>query len=292
MSKFCEDRAQIDVYPNGIVAEDRGPLCIRYLQWGDDLPEEERDQLLPTAQSLVNTSQTSKAAVRVAFLPIVPKADKKDADNDETQDFRTLVKHFQIPSAVLTERMRSVGYAFGSRTYCDRTEIAWSHFLCRNVILSEDDVIKDLGYLDHGNDDGRMPSPSEMWTMCDFFLHITPPASPHTAIQNTNQRKVTLLCFGAPEQVVRRFDGLLKEEAWRDVPEEPYLLFDLIYDELHQIFDGAVGKLRQAVKPQEKAALERAGSLVNANGGGLDLQSLHNIQKYDCSVAEHSDPVC
>lgn len=276
MSQFCEDKTQIAIYPDGIFAEERGALCIRCLQWGDDLQEEERNLTLPTAQALVDTAQGSKAALRVAFLPIIPKVDAKDLDTDETEDFRTLVKHFQIPSAVLAERMRSVGYSFGSKSYRDRSEIAWSHFLCRNVILSEDNVIEDLGYLDHGNDNGKMPSPNEMWTMCDFFLHT----SPHATLETDGGRNVTLLCFGAPEQVVRRFHRLQNEDAWHDVRDQPYLLFDIIYDELHQLFDSAVAKLRQAVKPQEKAALERAGSHASSQEAGLDLQSLHNIQKY------------
>jgi len=238
---------------------------------------------LPTAKSLVDKAQTSKASLRVAFLPIVPKVDQKDTDKDETVDFGNLIKHFQIPSAVLAERMRSVGYSFGSKTCRDGNEVAWTHFLCRNVILSDDNVIEDLGYLDHGNDNGKMPSPSEMWTMCDFFLHITPV----TTWETKDQRKVTLLCFGAPKEVVHRFERLLIEDTWNELPEEPYLLFDILYDELHQLFDGAVAKLRQAVKPQEKAALERAGSSVAVSGGDLDLQSLHNIQKYDCCVFEH-----
>lgn len=276
MSQFCEDKTQVAVYPDGIFAEERGALCIRCLQWGVSLQEEERNYTLPTAQSLVDSARNPKAALRIAFLPIIPKVDNKDVDTDETEDFRTLIKHFQIPSAVLAERMRSVGYSFGSKTCRDKTEIAWSHFLCRNVILSADNVIEDLGYLDHGNDSGKMPSPNEMWTMCDFFLHIGPRAT----LETDNQRNITLLCFGAPEQVVRRFQSLQDEETWHDVLEQPYLLFDIIYDELHQLFDSAVAKLRQAVKPQEKAALERAGSHTSTQEADLDLQSLHNIQKY------------
>lgn len=267
MSAFCEDKSQISDYPNGIIAEHRKRLSIRCLQWAQGIETTEQDLTLETVESLVDTVKAPRRALRVVFLPLVPQS-------DEIEDFQNLVTHFSIPSTVLAERIRSVGYAFGARTLRDKTDVAWCHFLCRNIVLKQG-RIQDLGYLHHGNDSGFKPSPSQMWTMCDFFIHVKPETP-------QSEKAVTLLCFGAPEQVVDRFERLLDEDAWANVMDEPHLLFDILFDEIHSMFDKAVSLLRSAVNPEEKAALDRAGrhGRFGTPGDTVNFQNLHNIQKY------------
>ena len=137
-------------------------------------------------------------------------------------------------------------------------------------------MIQDLGYLRHGNDHGQKADPAKMWTMCDFFLHTKPDSA-----NNSESKIVTLLCFGAPEALYNRFASICDPTAWKDVLDQPYLIFDVLFDELHGVFDKAVWELSKAVNPEEKMALERAGA--NGDGkheSGLSFQNLHNIQKY------------
>jgi hypothetical protein len=154
----------------------------------------------------------------------------------------------------------------------DKSEGAWFHFLCRKVEI-QDGIIQDLGYLRHGNEDGQKPDPSKMWTMCDFYLHVGPATN-----EKRSQRTVTLLCFGAPDEVRKRFDSLLDQASWKDVLSEPYLLFDILFDELHGVFDDAVWELSKAVNPEEKSALKRANEISKHESASF--LNLHNIQKY------------
>lgn len=271
MSAFCEDARQLDRYPNGIIGKPRahGVPLIECLQWSEN---KRGTSHFETVQDFNNASPAAEYALRVAFLPIAPV----EGDKSEALEFQSLFKHYSVPSAVPAERMRNVGLAFGTtRNRNDKSEGAWFHFLCRRVEIKEG-TIQDLGYLRHGTEEGQKPDPAKMWAMADFYLHVSPAMT-----ENCDKRTVTLLCFGAPDEVPKRFKNLLDQdqEAWRDVLSEPYLIFDILFDELHGVFDNAVWELSKAVNPEEKKALERA-DLADAQGTTVSFQNLHNIQKY------------
>ena len=271
MSAFCEDARQLAKYPDGIIGKPRahGVPLIECLQWSDS---QQGRSSFATVQDFINAESASQYALRVAFLPIAPVS----GDENEAEEFRTLFKHYSVPSSVPAERMRNVGFSFGtSGNRKEKSETAWFHFLCRKVDIL-DGRIQDLGYLRHGNDNGQKADPAKMWTMCDFFLHTKPGSA-----NNSESKIVTLLCFGAPDAIFNRFASIHNHTAWKDVLAQPYLMFDVLFDELHGVFDNAVWELSKAVNPEEKMALERAGS--NGDGkheSGLSFQNLHNIQKY------------
>lgn len=283
MSAFCEDERQLARYPNGIIGKPRahGVPLIECHQWSDS---QQGRSSFATVQEFINAESASQYALRVAFLPIAPVKD----DESEAGEFRALFKHYSVPSAVPAERMRNVGFSFGtSRNRREKSEAAWFHFLCRKVDIL-DGQIQDLGYLRHGNDHGQKADPAKMWTMCDFFLHTKPgPAN------DSESRIVTLLCFGAPDAISNRFASICDQTAWKDVLAQPYLIFDVLFDELHGVFDNAVWELSKAVNPEEKMALERAGA--NGDGkheSGLSFQNLHNIQKYCIYCGASSNALC
>jgi len=269
MSAFCEDVRQLAKYPDGIIGKprDNGVPLIECLQWSST--QQERLSFA-NVQDFINAESASQDALRVAFLPIAPAG----GNEDEAEEFRALFKHYSVPSAVPAERMRNVGFSFGtSRNKIDRSEAAWFHFLCRKVDILNG-KIQDLGYLRHGNDNGKKADPAKMWTMCDFFLHVKPGAA-----TNSEWKTVTLLCFGAPNTILDRFASIGDQTAWKDVLDQPYLLFDILFDELHDVFDKAVWELSKAVNPEEKMALERADG-DGKHQSSVSFQNLHNIQKY------------
>ena len=48
---------------------------------------------------------------------------------------------------------------------------------------------------------------------------------------------VTLICFGAPLALVNRFETLAKDFSCGDVMQDPYILFDLVLEELFALID-------------------------------------------------------
>ena len=258
MSAFCEDSRKVAQYPEGIFGElrDEKTPFMRCLQWGNNLPDGEQDITFDSAQEL--TSSTDEERLRVVFLA---NCSKKTSGPD-LEEFMKIYKHYGVPSDVLTERMRSVNHAFGSSTAVGTdAQIAWCHFLCRQIDV-QGAKIQNFGYL--RNEQGgqnKVKSALNLWVMCDFFLHVT------------HEQVVTLLCFGAPDGIVKRFEELLDKSSWNDILEEPYLLWAIILDELHDLFDTLSKKLAVTLRKVEEAAINQAGAPQ------LSFKDLHEVQK-------------
>jgi hypothetical protein len=262
MSAFCEDSRNVKLYPKGIFGEPRDEKSsfLRCLQWASNIQDSERDVDFHSSQELIDTAAPSR--LQVAFLSnCSDKTSKPDLEQ-----FRKLNEHFAVPSEVLTERMRSVNHAFGSSTAVGTgAEIAWCHFLCRQIDV-RGAKIQNFGYL--RNEQGgqnQTSSALNLWIMCDFFLHVE------------SNKTVTLLCFGAPDSIVNRFEELLNKPSWNDVLQEPYLLLTIVFDELHDLFDTLSKKLAFALRKVEEAAINQAGAPQSS------FKDLHEVQKY-CSV--------
>lgn len=265
MSAFCEDARVVSIYPQGIFGErrDERKALIRCLQWGVKITEAERKPSFYSAQEFIDGALTRR--LRVAFLPSC--SDK--SSSSDLKEFFELFKHYSVPSAVLAERMRSVNHAFGSSAAVgDKAHVAWCHFLCRQVDLKGREI-QNTGYL--RTEQGRLSQTSSalnLWIMCDFFLH--------SAYDGT----VTLLCFDAPKRVEERFEQLLIKDSWEDILTEPYLLFSIVFDELHELFDDISKRLAVALRKVEELAINQS------RAPKLSFESLHEIQKYASSPSE------
>jgi hypothetical protein len=259
MSTFCEDDESIAKYPQGIFGKARhenSPL-IRCLQWGDNVQGSERDVTFQSAKELTDTA--SKDRLRVVFMTNCTR----ETTPPDVREFKKLFKYYSVPSDVLTERMRSVNHAFGSSQAIEsEAQISWCHFLCRQIEVY-DGTIKRFDYLlDEKQNLSKSSNALNLWIMCDFFLHVT------------KDRSVTLLCFGVPPTIVLRFEKLLAKASWDDVLEEPFLLFVIILDELHDIFNSLSTILAVALRKVEEAAISQAGA------PSLNFHQLHEIQKW------------
>lgn len=259
MSAFCEDDRRIALYPHGIFGQPRDEKSpfLRCLQWGGNIQDGERDVDFRSAKELIDTAAPDR--LRVVFLS---NCSEKTSIADRGE-FMKLFKHYAVPSEVLTERMRSVNHAFGSsKAIGTDAEIAWCHFLCRQIDV-RGAKIQNFGYL--RNEQGgqnQTSSALNLWIMCDFFLHIA------------SDNVVTLLCFGAPKGIVERFEALLGKNSWNDALQEPYLLFTILFDELHDVFDTLSKNLGFALRKVEEAAINKAGEPQ------LSFKDLHEVQKY------------
>ncbi|GAB7329926.1 hypothetical protein MBLNU13_g01631t1 [Cladosporium sp. NU13] len=241
MSGFCEDDRKVAEYPKGIFGEPRDEKSpfIRCLQWASNIKDSERDIDLHSAKELIDTEHPNR--LRVVLLT---NCSQKTSGPD-LEEFMKLYKHYSVPSEVLTERMRSVNHSFGSATAIGTdAEIAWFHFLCRQV---EGSGRQAFTYL--RNDQGGQNQSSgalSLWITCDFFLHVA------------KDKTVTLLCFGAPKGAIQRFEKLRENRFWEDALHEPYLLFAIIFDELHEMFDGLSKVLAVAIRKVEETAIKQA----------------------------------
>jgi hypothetical protein len=219
--------------------------------------DSERDLNFQSAKELTDTA--AKNRLRVVFMPNCSQA----TSGPDVQEFKKLFKYYSVPSVVLTERMRSVNHAFGSSQAIDsEAQISWCHFLCRQIDV-RGSKIQNFGYLrDEKGGQSQKSNAFNLWIMCDFFLHVA------------EDKSVTLLCFGVPNLVLQRFEKLLVKNSWKDVLQEPYLLFVIVFDELHEIFDSLSKVLALALRRVEEAAISQAGAAP------LSFQQLHETQKW------------
>jgi len=66
---------------------------------------------------------------------------------------------------------------------------------------------------------------------------------------------VTLICFGAPLEIERRFKVLALNLAWEKVLQDPFVLFYIIFDELYLQLDSVVWKLGKVFGGMEFVSL-------------------------------------
>jgi hypothetical protein len=122
--------------------------------------------------------------------------------------------------------------------------------------------IQKVDYLRNGKGGQTQTSSAfDLWIMCDFFLHVA------------EDKSVTLLCFGAPMMVFRRFEDLLAKTSWEDVLLEPYLLYVIVFDELHQLLNSLILGNANSVMTIHRAAASKA------NATTLSFRQLHKIQQ-------------
>lgn len=272
MSAFCEDDAKFQDHSDGIQGSRTvDELRLQILEWsrqrqppGQELP------LLTSAASLIARDQASSCQLRVVFAPL---GARKPA---EMEGLKLLFRHYSFPSATMSERMQAVTHSFGSRRFTkDNVDVAWAHFLSKSIHAQWQDVGRQnvLGIVETGQFKDKGSQANSTWITSDFFIHV------RHGKDGTNSC-VTLLCFGAPQPLVDRFQRLLKHDKWEDAVREPYVLFDIIYDELYTVVDSLAWRLADVFRPMERWVLEQAQERTFSATDLVDFAGLHNISKH------------
>jgi hypothetical protein len=107
---------------------------------------------------------------------------------------------------------------------------------------------------------------------CYSFLHAA------------EDKSVTLICFGALDSVSLRFEKLLTKKSWDDVLQEPYLLYPIVFDELHEVFD-SLGKV--LALPLRKVEVDGA-AIGQAGPPSLTFRHTQEVQKWVSSPSRLS----
>jgi Mg2+ and Co2+ transporter CorA len=225
-------------------------------------------------------------------------------DNSSGIGFPTIFRHYSVPSSFLSERIQSVAHSFGTRAGLDGSESAWFHFLCKNITtarsLSNTEHVEIKDYIRFNEKDQSQADYS--WIRAGFYLKIDPPpvkadattqqvnSSEPTEKNAKDTGSATLICFGASDALVNRFKRLLKHPDWNDAVEDPYILFDIILDELYLQVDGIAWTLQEVFSGTERRIFDRASAPEHA-AGRIDFVGLHNIAKHIVHLRESSDAI-
>jgi hypothetical protein len=105
-----------------------------------------------------------------------------------------------------------------------------------------------------------MDQSSFSWLRSAFFLRWDPIRVPSESSSRsqvsadpttTPSKRVTLICFGAPEDLIKRFEGLLQHSSWRRAVENPFDLWVIVLDEMFKQMDTQVRRLGEVFRRLE-----------------------------------------
>ncbi|KAK4503014.1 hypothetical protein PRZ48_006441 [Zasmidium cellare] len=293
MSAILEDASVWDSFfppppPNQPPIEESLPIDI--LEWYSDATTNARvDPPIKTAKSLITCDEdpSSTCTLRIVFLP----RDSPDLPGDLA--LKAIYRHYAFPSQWLTERLRNVTHSFGGHQVLSdpNVSVAWTRLVCKDVQIQETFKVGKLQFYEIVDGTERFPrggsQDSSAWWHLDAFVHVRE--------RYDGSRCVTLLCFSRREDVVGRFEGLLRGDAWEDAVEDPYLLFSILLEKWYLTLDRVAWRLADVFRPIEILTLRRSNrrkggrSDKEDEGEGdddeqlipdLDFAGLHNLSKH------------
>jgi hypothetical protein len=301
MSAFCEDETRWEAYFEPLKhAVPTESLPLRVFEWYNDSsipPEEVSISPRDSINTLIDLDQTSTAtALRIVTAPM-------DASSlSKLQALRSLFLYYSIPSAALAERIQSVAHSFGAQASVSDPEvdIAWTHSLYKDLnIVQEHPETGEPAIVDpyFASLSSSPPVGPEEISQADSSWHISS-SHLHIRTRSDGTKCITLLLFGAIESLIQRFERLLTNPAWRDVLEEPYLLFIIIEEDLYNHIDDLAWGLADVFRGKEQWTLRRAGRRTKDNKKvtngrheteAVDFTGLHNISKHCTFLNEAVD---
>lgn len=266
---FEDEKYHDDCFGHDIKPSSTEAVQLRVLEWSSDDQHERIDTTTSSAWELLNRDLEVNCELRIVLTQGQPYSRYPD----EQRAFQTIFKHYDVPSAFISEHFTSPAYALGKRRGLldSGVEVAWTRFLCKEVPPC-------------GNNNGA----EQPQTFYDNFLWIKCLTFLHTRVRQDGSKTVTLLCFGARPSLVQRFERLLRTDSWIDAVEEPYILFALVYEQLFLSLDQTAWALAGWFRPVERATMDRA--LREASGGEwrwqTDSSKLHEIAKHGIYLSE------
>ncbi|OAQ67202.1 corA-like mg2+ transporter protein domain-containing protein [Pochonia chlamydosporia 170] len=214
-----------------------------------------------------------------------------------------LFQHYGIPADFLTERLRSVTQANSTRILPDGSRASWFHYLCKNLDVGYPTQKPHSGYTStgleiielHGDNQVRskqFKNDNWTWLRSAFFLKS---GGSEIRLENgpTSKPCTTLICFGAPKSLEKRFEDLATSPSWTQCVDAPYNLFVIVLDELFLEMDEQAWRLAGVFRGVETAAITNAKKTLEVwiTPSRQDITGLHNIAKHCIYLREAFDAV-
>lgn len=274
MSAFCEDESKWNEYFGALTGSSKDDsIKLRLFEWFSDSVSRPAEITVNSASELLTRDRSPHCDLRVVVARL------NATQLAEHNAMQAIFRHYDFPTSFLSDRIQAVTHAFGARpsSMTSGVEIAWSHFLCKEVKSNWDENQRRRSpYTDKTFTD------SPRWRRCDAFLHVRG--------RNDGSKCVTLLCFGASQPLIERFARLLGNGSWNDAVKEPFLLFSIVYEDLYTQLDAIAWTLADVFRPVERSTLDRAGAKESSTmAQSVNFASLHNISKHCIYISEATE---
>lgn len=148
--------------------------------------------------------------------------------------------------------MQDISRSFAAQADIDGTTYVWFHFLCKTVSVEEGRIVGQRRPL-NGSNDANAPSLTQEdydWLKPGCVLKIRkqqvpprPPVRSRTSSSDATmfaanaEPLVEFFCFGAPSTVGTRFRKLKDVAICDDLVQDPYVLLEVVFEEMYKILD-------------------------------------------------------
>ncbi|QDS77316.1 hypothetical protein FKW77_004696 [Venturia effusa] len=205
-------------------------------------------------------------------------------------EFRKLFEYLEVPSAFISERLQSVRHSFGGRREGRELMATWFHFLCRRPNMEEYERLRKRDFV---NRTGMYLS---QWDRFGLFMRMKHPKEPKDA-RNANLQQcdtqppsLEVVLFGAEEDMKARLRQIVEGEGWKDILSDPYILLDVILDELYLNMDRNVQDVSGLFGGIESGVINSTASPGQATAQ-INFQILHNLSKDVIYLEESFDSI-
>ncbi|EHK17602.1 uncharacterized protein TRIVIDRAFT_129164, partial [Trichoderma virens Gv29-8] len=151
-----------------------------------------------------------------------------------------------IPHDFTAERARSTTHSFSRRSDENNGFSSWFRFSSISVALAgADDESPDS----EGDVTERTPLAEKFPERESAFF-----------LQASNDACTTSVCFGAGPGVKKRMHDLVKSQGWTDIGINPYILFDVALEGLHEEVDDTALRIEEEFTSLEQVQCESSGA--------------------------------
>lgn len=160
-----------------------------------------------------------------------------------------LFVRFGVPGAFVAEGLQGVSQSFGTCRKEKDTEYVWFHLLSKDVAVAGQHMeperhsgfsADDASFV--GEEEAGLPSAlyNEDFSQANYTWMkpaIVFKIDHDEELPSHGARRITLLLFGAPSPFWDRFQCLIGTHTADDLLEDPFMLMEIVFDEMHKLMD-------------------------------------------------------
>ncbi|KAF2855237.1 hypothetical protein T440DRAFT_486207 [Plenodomus tracheiphilus IPT5] len=260
----------------------------------------------------------SQGSVRIVFAP-------RDEPHPSTvEGLVNLFERCEIPSAFVNESLQGISQSFGAYHDADGAACVWFHILCKDLAVDQNRIVHPQDNA-HNPDESRIAAQRQShanftWLKPGFVLKTRDPGTPRplktspstsdvTLSTPSGKAQVELFCFGAPTTFRDRFRKLITTTTSEDLIEDPYILLDIVFEEMYKVLDRTawvVGNIFGGIETVipvsgscrvEHALISHQQTLAMASNPGKATRELlsdhftivHNLAKHNIYLRENCE---
>ncbi|KAG0645260.1 hypothetical protein D0Z07_8842 [Hyphodiscus hymeniophilus] len=204
--------------------------------------------------------------------------------SENVKDLLSLYRLYSIPGSFVSERLHNIACSFGTCHEKIEAEYSWFHFLCKNIPVVEVGGVKRIVDQNTAGIERQLSQSDFSWVRSAYCLKTK------WTDRSKNRQEVSLIVFGGGPSLWERFDEISSHTSWQAIVEDPYCLYNVIFECLYTQVDRLAWNLAQ-VYGQEEEKILRSANLPGSAADHLDFVGLHMLSKHEIYLLEGAEAV-